>query len=109
MLGLVLLYFAGKAYFDLAARHEKSKWGFAILGVVSYYAGLFIGGILIAFLYALSTGDEMNELALTVCSIPVGVLTCWGLYKFLEKKWNQPDPKFVSEDVLDSGVHPDNL
>jgi hypothetical protein len=35
MLGLILIYFVGKAFYDLAGLHGKSQWGFAILGIVS--------------------------------------------------------------------------
>jgi len=42
MLGLLLIYFIGKYFYDLAILHEKSKWGWAVIGVVSYYAEGFI-------------------------------------------------------------------
>ncbi len=35
MIELVLIFFVGKAFYDLAGRHKKHQWGFAILG--SYY------------------------------------------------------------------------
>ena len=34
MLGLLLIYFIGKYFYDLAAEFEKNKWLYAILGVV---------------------------------------------------------------------------
>ena len=34
MLGLVLLYWIGKYFYKLAEEYDKSKWGFAILGLV---------------------------------------------------------------------------
>ncbi len=44
MLGLFLLYFIGKIFYQLAEAHNKNKWVFAILGVIAYYAGTFLGG-----------------------------------------------------------------
>jgi hypothetical protein len=107
MLGLVLLYFAGKAFYDLAGRHGRSKWGFAILGVLSYYGGLFFGGILIALIYEFGLSqsiDNVNDMLLGVMAIPVGVLTCWGLYKGLEARWAKPEKPFASEGILDADL-----
>ena len=107
MLGLVLLYFAGKAFYELAGNHGRSKWGFAILGVLSYYGGLFIGGIVIALVFELGFSqsvDDVNELLLSVMAIPVGVLTCWGLYKGLEARWKKSDKPFIGEGILDADL-----
>src|SRR5687768_11217669 len=105
MLGLVLLYFAGKAYYDLAATHGKSKWTFAIIGVVSYYAGLFIGGIGVGVVYeVVSPGslEETNEMWLGVIAIPLGILTCWGLYKMLQSNWSKASKRVMPEGILDA-------
>lgn len=107
MLGFVLLYFAGKAFYDLAGRHGRNKWAFAILGVVSYYGGLFFGGILIALIYEFGLSksiDDQNETLLSVMAIPVGVLTCWGLFKGLEARWKKADKPFVAEGILDADL-----
>ena len=34
MLGIVLWYFIGKSFADLADDYGKSRWGYGILGVV---------------------------------------------------------------------------
>lgn len=107
MLGLVLLYFAGKAFFDLAGNHGRSKWGFAILGVLSYYGGLFFGGILIALIYEFGFSqsiDEVNDMLLGVMAIPIGVLTCWGLYKGLEARWKKSNRPFDADGILDADL-----
>jgi hypothetical protein len=105
MLGLILLYFAGKAYYDLAGTHGKSKWTFAIIGVVSYYAGLFLGGIGIAIVYEIvSPGslENTNEMLLGIMAIPLGILTCWGLYKLLEANWTKARKRVMPDSILDA-------
>jgi hypothetical protein len=105
MLGLILLYFAGKAYYDLAGTHGKSKWTFAIIGVVSYYAGLLVGGIAIGVVYEIiSPGsvEETNEMLLGIMAIPLGVLTCWGLYKMLQSSWSKARKRAMPEGILDA-------
>ena len=37
MLGLLLIYWIGKKYYELATEHNRSPWGYAILGVFVYY------------------------------------------------------------------------
>jgi hypothetical protein len=44
MLGLVFIYFIGRYYYKLAENHNRSKWGFAVLGVATYYGGTFAAG-----------------------------------------------------------------
>jgi hypothetical protein len=47
MLGLVFIYFIGRYYYKLAENHNRSKWGFAVLGVATYYGGTFAAGALL--------------------------------------------------------------
>jgi len=90
MLALVLIYFAGKQFAELAFEHEKSRWLYAILGILSYYVGIILTGLLIGVLIGLNNSgiNDSNELAVTLICIPFGVLSCWGFYKFLKYKWS---------------------
>lgn len=104
MIGLVLLYFVGKAFYDLAGLNNKGQWLYAILGVGSYYAGLIIGSILIAVGYELFIGsvDEVNDTLLSILALPIGVLACWGFYRILKNSWEkQPTSSGSEEDALD--------
>ena len=47
MLGLLLLYWIGKYFYKLAEAYDKSKWGFTILGIVVYYAGIVVLGLIL--------------------------------------------------------------
>lgn|SRR5688572_9066748 len=109
MIGILLLYFVGKAFYDLAHEHDKSRWGFAILGVVSYYVGSFIGGIILAVIFDLflsTSMDDINDLLLGLLAMPFAILTCWGLYKILQNAWAKSTPDLSSEpgDVLDADL-----
>jgi len=104
MVGLVLLYFVGKAFYDLAGRNNKGQWLFAILGVGTYYAGLFVGAMIIAIVYELFIGsiDEVNETLLGVLGLPIGVLSCWGFYRILKSRWAKKETFSGSSEVLDA-------
>lgn len=41
LLALILIFFVGKAFYEFAERHNESRCGFAIVGVGTYYAGIF--------------------------------------------------------------------
>lgn len=104
MVGLILLYFVGKAFYDLAGINNKSEWLYAILGVGSYYAGLFLGSILVAIGYELFIGsiDEVNDTLLGFLGLPFGVLVCWGYYRLLKGRWEKKDTIAASaEEALD--------
>lgn len=95
MLHLALLYFIGKKFFELAEEYDKSKWGYAIAGVVSYYAGAFIFGAILGVIVVLLESDFLettNDFVLGIIALPFGLLSCYLLYTFLEKKWKTEKP-----------------
>ena len=104
MLGLLLLYWIGKYFYKLAEEYNKSKWGFTILGVVSYYGGMFVFSVIAGIiLEIISPGffDDLNEILFSILMIPFGILSCYILYKYLEKTWekNNPDSTELIEEV----------
>ena len=46
MLGFILLYWIGKYFYKLAEKYQKSEWGYALLGIGSYYGGILLAGFL---------------------------------------------------------------
>ena len=103
MLGLILIYFIGKYFYDLAKSFKKSAILYAVIGVASYYAGVFIGGALIGVVltYTASDPESINEFVLGLMCIPIGLLSCWGLHRFLKHQWSSKT--VVSRDLLDEG------
>jgi hypothetical protein len=105
MLGLVLIYFIGKYFYKLAEEFGKNKWGFAILGVVSYYGGAFLGGIILGLISIVWDGFEveyMSDMQLGLMAIPFGLLMCFGAYTLLKKIWtkNKKEEEVVSIDDI---------
>ncbi len=96
MLGLLLIYFIGKQFSNLALTYNKSKWGYAILGVVVYYAGVFIGGTIIGFTMPNLIMDETpgNTLLISLMALPIGIIADVILYYALKSVWakNYVDP-----------------
>ncbi|TYA92260.1 hypothetical protein [Seonamhaeicola marinus] len=93
MLGLILIYFIGKRFYDLADEHNENKWLYAILGVVIYYAAGFVVGILIGVLdlfvfYWGIDWDNTFKVNLLI-GLPSGLISVYGFYILLEKKWKK--------------------
>lgn len=107
MLGLLLVYFIGKKFYDLAGIYEKSQWGFAILGVVSYYLGASVGGMfsfIAADLLGTMPVEEMNQLVLGLIAIPFGLFSCFICYKILNKRWSSQTVAGNNADILDEEI-----
>lgn len=106
MLGLLLIYFIGKAFYELAHDYKKSRWGFAILGIISYYTGTFLGGIILGIIGALANSNfpqDLPNIVLSLLAIPFGLLTCWVFYKILVGQWNKKE-QFKNYETLDGNV-----
>ncbi|AUC81836.1 hypothetical protein [Lacinutrix sp. Bg11-31] len=104
MLGLILLYWIGKYYYKLAEKYNKSKWGFTILGIVSYYGGIVLFSFILgmaAEIIAPGYIDSFNETLLGLLMLPFGFLSCYLLYKYLEKAWekNKPNPNKLIDEI----------
>lgn len=96
MLGLIIIFWIGKYYYKLAEEYNKSKWGYAIIGVLSYYTGSFIAGVVIAIV-APSFIDTASSIALSLIALPLGLLAAYGLYKLLENNFKKNHVKVVDE------------
>jgi hypothetical protein len=108
MLGLFLIYFIGKQFHNLAEEYKKNKWAYAILGVVMYYVGTFMGGAVTGLVCYLIDKDfgSINNLLLSLMAVPFGLFTCWLTYSFLKRKlMNIPSDNTILDDtILDDGM-----
>lgn len=103
MLGLILLYFIGKKFAELAENYDKTKWQFVVLGIITYYAGSITFGIILGFsAEIISPGslDSINDHLLGLIALPFGLASCYGLYYYLEKRWsNEPTVDSQIDDI----------
>jgi MFS family permease len=91
MIGFILIYFIGKYFYELAIKYNEKKWLFAILGVVTYYVGSAIGGLVVGILDDLFNFglDFDNRLILSLIALPFGAAACYLFYYLLEKSWSK--------------------
>ena len=97
MLGLILIYFIGRSFYRLAEQFNKNRWLFAILGIVAYYAGTFIGGLILGIVDGfLGLGFNWdNDLSLGLIALPFGVLMTYVFYVLLKRNWKKLDVETV--------------
>ncbi|WP_248723893.1 hypothetical protein [Seonamhaeicola sp. ML3] len=108
MLGLILVYFIGKRFYDLSVAYNQKKWLFAILGVASYYVGaIVIGGFTLGIIDGLfDLGiDWDNNLGAGLLALPFGLLTVYLFYILLKKKWEKTGVE-VKDEIQDIGKAP---
>ncbi len=90
MFGIILIYWVGKYFYQLAIEFNKSKWGFAVLGLATYYGSQLIVGFILAVLNEIFIlGLDFEGVGINLLGIPVGAASCYFLYNFLEKKWKR--------------------
>ncbi|HYG40715.1 MAG TPA: hypothetical protein VD908_18950 [Cytophagales bacterium] len=105
MIGILLLYFIGKAFFTLKEQSKKGKWGYAVLGIVTYFLGSMLGGVAVVLameVWEPGSTDAISERLLEIIALPFGLLACWLLYKQLKKQ--QTKPHFDKGEVLDADL-----
>jgi len=104
MLGLLLIYSIGKYFYSLALENGRHAWGYAILGVVTYYGGALLSGFImgvVAALWAPELIDDVPSFVWDIFALPFGMLACWALYTYLRNAWTKSAP-INRPDVLDS-------
>jgi len=92
MLLAITLYFIGKYFYVLATDHNRSKWLYAISGILSFFAGYVILGILLGC-YGLITDDwsylEVDDVILDLICIPFAIATSILFYMWLRHRWSK--------------------
>lgn len=104
MLGLLLLFFIGKAFFNLAQKHQRNRWLFGVLGIVVFYGASIIGGFIIGFIAAAAGNESLFELPdflQGIIAMPIGLLATWFFHYMLRKNWDS-NPKDKNPELLDS-------
>ncbi len=109
MLGILLIYFIGKRFYDLSTEYNQNKWLYAILSVVIYYAGTFIGGLFLGIFIELGIVNISleNNLMIGLIALPFGLGLVYLFYIYLKKKWNK-SALLIKDEISDIGKNESN-
>lgn len=105
MLGILLIYFIGKRFYDLAEEFKQNKWLYAILSVIIYYGlgFLLLTLFIILDLLVFNWGfDWEKSFGMSLLMIPLGLLSVWLFYVFLENRWKKSVVIF-NDEIQDIG------
>ncbi len=108
MLGILLIYFIGKRFYDLSEEYKQNKWLYAILSIVVYYVGIFSTGIILGIItaFGIIDIDLENSLMMSLISLPFGLGAVYLFYILLEKKWKKT-VVVVKDEIQDIGKNVD--
>lgn len=103
MLGIILLYYVGKPFYELAEVHLKNKWLWAILGCLIYYLGTIIAGLGLFIMFDIADYESRaTKFLIELFCVPFGLLAAWGFYKALENSWKKKSNSANADiDILD--------
>ena len=110
MLGIVILFLAGREFYRLADNHDKQKWGYAIGAIALYYVTSFIAAFVIILVLSFTipeTVETTSDTVLGLSGVPFGIAACYFLYHFLKKKWVK-EAKAVGLEINNIGRDPDS-
>ncbi len=101
---MLLLYFVWKYYKELAEKYNKKKyWPYVIAGAATYYAGTFLGGIIIGLIAVAAdlNIEGTNDTLLGLMALPMGILLSYLLYRYFDKKWKEEyvDPNLAVNEI----------
>jgi len=107
MLEIIAIGFVGSMFFRLAKEYNKIAWLFAILGGLSFYAGVFLAGMAYGWYIASSQNriiDDSDMIGLIIAAYPAGAICCVIFYQLLKRAWKKK-AEAIQEDatLLDDG------
>ena len=104
MLRLILIFFIGKYFYELAQEYEKKRWLYAILGIVVYYAAGAVFGVILGLAdVILGLGiDWDNSLGLNLLGLPIGIAADYIFYQYLKKTWEKERGN-PADEIMDIG------
>lgn len=104
MLGILLLFFIGKYYYELAQDYYKNRWLYGILGIATYYLGTVVGGFIVGianelFDFGINWDSTLN---LSLVALPFGILFAFIVYVLLKRHWKKQVVS-VKDEISDIG------
>lgn len=109
MLGILLIYFIGKRFYDLSDEYNQNKWMYAVLGVIIYYVGAMVAGGILGVLIVMTDIeiDIENSLLMSAIALPFGIGAVYLFYVLLKKKWEK-SIIIVKDEIKDIGKSIEN-
>ena len=106
MFSILLIYFIGKYFYQLADKYLQSKWLYAVLGVLSYYVGsIVVGGLIVGLFIGFLTDssfESYSEKSLGFLLMPFGIGSAYFFHYLLKNRWKK-SVELVKDEIDDIG------
>jgi predicted tellurium resistance membrane protein TerC len=93
ILGIIPLFFVYNYFSQLAAKHDRSKVGFGMIGIFAYLG--------LQMLLLILLGILLMFVSINACAIVLGLLAVGLVYILLKKSWEKKERRSNSE-LLDN-------
>lgn len=106
MIGILIAIFVGRAFYQLAHEHNRSKGGYTVLGVGIYLAAQFLFAFVLGIVLALTGNLDLvdggigGQLLISILAILIGGGITLLVYRSLKKNW-ESNPNQIDSDILD--------
>lgn len=88
LLGYIFLFYVGFYFWRLAENHNKNRWLYAFLGIVTYFVGLFLYVFYVKFI-EFNNLDEFDLTVISLKSFISGTVFTVLMFQFLNFIWNK--------------------
>lgn len=116
MLGIILIIFMARQFYNLAHDYNKNKWLWAILSIIIFYGVQFIASIIYILAFVGIEAEMQPWSSQYIVNLLVSVLTsiaaAYFLYQFLKNKWEKEEDMPNDDNslnLLDDKVNSDTL
>ena len=97
ILTILFIVLIGQAYYNLANRYKRNKWGYAVLGPAIYICSMFMYGIVYGIVYVILYPEVMEDPYFTfegnwwleLSGFAVALFLSWLVYYLLERSWKK--------------------
>lgn len=108
MLGIILIIFMARQFYNLAFDYNKSKWGWAILSIVIFYGIQFIVALILVFALGLDDSQKYSRdyFIVLISSLMASIVGAFVLYRYLKQRWEKEleTAPAGNTDLLDDNV-----
>ncbi|WP_439128471.1 hypothetical protein [Polaribacter sp.] len=103
ILSYIFLFYVGFYFYRLAENHQKNKWLFAIIGIITYLLSLFIYPLYLRLFYKEEILD-INLVLVSLKSFLIALISLFILFQVLSFMWNKKE-KVNNQEINTIGNH----
>lgn len=90
MIQFVFAFAIGKLFFDLAQKHQKSKWAYGLISALIFFALQFVIGFLYVFAkYEFNLDLPVQSVVISIIAVAASMGIMYVAQNKLKQKWER--------------------